>query len=177
MGDIAVQGNNFPLVNTKEYQISISPKLLLQLSTVNLGCSGSILIPSAQIRPETFTNSLTLSDDVIFKKQTTDHNQRMKTSMDIRVVMGDAVELTFKGLHAFLDGAVQVRQVLSGPVNATGELTVKKGEYKAYGQDLEVEQGQLMFTGGPLTNPAINLRASKKIDNNASVYSGSDQAL
>ncbi|MEM7565219.1 MAG: translocation/assembly module TamB domain-containing protein [Pseudomonadota bacterium] len=33
------------------------------------------------------------------------------------------------------------------------------GSYRAYGQHLDVEQGRFVFTGGPLTNPGLDVRA------------------
>lgn len=176
-GDLTLQGTDFPIINTQEYQIHISPQLNLKLSPSILNISGTILVPYAQVRPQTFTNSLTLSDDVIYKVDDEVQPSILNTSMDVQVEMGNQVELTLKGLHALLEGKVHVKQVSQGPITGTGELLVKKGEYKAYGQDLAVEQGQLLFTGGRLDNPGINLRASKNIDNNTTNLSSSNQLI
>jgi translocation and assembly module TamB len=46
---------------------------------------------------------------------------------------------------------------------ATGELQVNEGEYRAYSRELEVERGRLLFTGGPATDPGVDLRASRKL--------------
>jgi len=91
--------------------------------------------------------------------------------------MGNEVELTVKGLHANLGGMVHLKQVPQGSINAVGELSVSKGEYKAYGQDLTIEQGELIFTGGGVTNPGINLRAAKKIDTTTTSTAGSNQSF
>jgi translocation and assembly module TamB len=45
-----------------------------------------------------------------------------------------------------------------------GELVVKDGIYKAYGQDLTLERGRVIFAGGPLNNPGLDLRAYRKAD-------------
>lgn len=174
-GDFLLQGSDFPIVNTKEYQINITPQLKLNLSSSLLNISGSILVPYAQIKPQSFTNSLSLSEDVVYKTNEKEQPSLFNTSMDVRVDMGNQVELTFKGLHAILDGNVQVKKVAQGSINANGELSVKKGEYKAYGQDLAIEQGQLIYTGGRLDSPGINLRASKTIENSTATFSGSNQ--
>jgi translocation and assembly module TamB len=44
-----------------------------------------------------------------------------------------------------------------------GELEVKEGEYSAYGRELEIERGKLVFNGGPVTDPGVDLRASREL--------------
>jgi translocation and assembly module TamB len=179
MGDLVLQGTDFQIMNTKEYQINVSPQMNLNFTPSSLNITGSVLIPFAQIKPQTFSNSITLSEDVVFKTKndTPPTPTQFNTSLDLRVEMGNGVELTFKGLHATLTGTVNLKKLPQGPVNATGELNVKKGEYKAYGQDLAIEQGELIFTGGRLDNPGINLRASKKIDTTTASTSGVNQSF
>lgn len=173
-GDISIEGIAFPIVNTREYQITANPNLNLKLTPSHIDITGSVLIPSAHIAPQTFTNSLTLSDDVVYKNERDAQPSFLNTSMNLAIEMGKDVQLTLKGLQATLEGKVNVRQLPRGPINATGELSVVKGQYKAYGQDLAIEQGQLIFTGGRIDNPGINLRASKKINNaNTSLSSNS----
>ncbi len=36
------------------------------------------------------------------------------------------------------------------------------GKYTAYGRKLDIERGRLIFTGGPIDNPGIDLRAIKE---------------
>ncbi|WP_241480403.1 translocation/assembly module TamB domain-containing protein [Legionella norrlandica] len=175
-GSIAVEGSNFPIANNKEFQISMSPQLKMQFTPSKFDITGTILIPNAHIKPQTFTNSLAASDDIVFKnKNAQSPIPMLNTNMSVRVEMGEEVELTFKGLHANLAGTVTVNQLPRGAITANGELTVKKGEYKAYGQDLAIEQGQLIFTGGRLDNPGINIKASKNVSNAFGNLSGSSQ--
>ena len=176
-GEIIVNGDDFPIINSKEYQINLSPQLKLNIDATSLHISGTLLVPYAQIRPHTFSNSVTLSDDVVFKSTTKEVPSSFNSTMDVTVVMGEQVELTFKGLHALLVGDVHIKQLAQGAMNATGELNVKKGEYKAYGQDLAIEQGELVFTGGRIDNPGINLRASKNINTSSSQPTSSNQVF
>lgn len=164
-GELSMQGNAFPIINTQEYQISASPELKLSITPASLNITGSILIPKAQIKPTSFANSLTLSEDVVLKSAAAKPAPSpINTHVDINLKMGDAVEVAFKGLHALLAGTVNLKQQPQGPLTATGELSVKKGEYKAYGQNLTIQHGELLFTGGPINNPGINLKAEKSID-------------
>ncbi|MBA2649985.1 MAG: translocation/assembly module TamB domain-containing protein [Legionella sp.] len=163
-GNISLQGSQFPLITTPEYQLKVSPDLIMKFSKDQVGITGDVVIPYAQIKPQTLTNSMVLSDDVVYKKN---HQEAtpipFNTSMDVQLKMGDEVEVAIKGLHATLEGGIRLTQAPKEPLTANGVLSIKKGEYKAYGQILTVEQGQLMYVGGRLDNPGINLRASKKI--------------
>jgi translocation and assembly module TamB len=178
-GDITLQGADFPLMNTKEYQINISPQLNINFAASNMNITGSIIVPFAKIKPHTFANSITLSEDVVIQskltKNDTPPSPLFSSNMNIRVEMGNKVELSFKGLNATLGGTVTLKQVPLSPISALGELSVIKGTYKAYGQDLAIEQGQLIFTGGGLDNPGINLRASKIIDTTTASTAGTSQ--
>jgi translocation and assembly module TamB len=45
----------------------------------------------------------------------------------------------------------------------SGEFHIRQGSYRAYGQDLEIENGVISFPGGPLTQPGVNLRATRSV--------------
>src|SRR5699024_4210446 len=46
---------------------------------------------------------------------------------------------------------------------ASGQLTIASGQYKAYGVKLDIRKGVLLFSGGPINNPALNIRASRRV--------------
>ena len=48
------------------------------------------------------------------------------------------------------------------PTRATGELQVKDGEYVALARKLDIERGRLIFSGGLLVDPAVDIRAVKE---------------
>ena len=43
-----------------------------------------------------------------------------------------------------------------------GEIRLVGGRYKAYGQNLQIETGRLLFNGGSLAQPGVDLRAVRK---------------
>lgn len=178
-GELLIQGNNVVVMNTDEYQVHISPKVTLNYTQSILNINGTILVPYAQIKPTNFSSSLSASEDIVFKSQQgkAAPNSPLNTKMDIQIDMGKQVEVNTKGLHALLEGTVHLKQIPQGPINATGELNVTKGDYKAYNQNLDIEQGELFFTGGAIDNPGINVRAIKKINASASSITGTNQLL
>ena len=50
-----------------------------------------------------------------------------------------------------------------GAAVASGELEVRNGKYRAYTRELDVERGRLLFNGGPVTDPGVDLRATRKL--------------
>lgn len=175
-GLIHLDGNNFTLLNTPEYLVHISPKLLVEFNPTAVTVKGTIVIPKAQIKPQSFTNSVSLSEDVVFEGNERPVNP-LHVNTDVRLEMGDDVSLDVKGLKGFLTGAIRIHQLPQEPLNATGELNVKDGKYQAYGQDLAIEQGQLLFTGGSVLNPGIRVRAVRQFKNATNSFAGSNQLL
>jgi translocation and assembly module TamB len=174
LGQLLLQADHFPLIKTAQYNISLSPKLILRLTPSTLDISGDVLIPSAQLKLQSFSDSINLSDDVVFV-----HNPTTPFPLDIttnvQLTMGEQVALDVKGLHGRLDGSLQISKKSTSTTTAGGELHILEGKYRAYGQDLAIEQGQLLFTGGPIDNPGLNIRATRKFKNTGSGFSPSNQ--
>jgi translocation and assembly module TamB len=175
--DIALEGTEVPVINTEEYQITASPRLQMQYKKNLLQITGAIQVPQAHIKIQSFSNSVSLSNDVVFANKKPNLSSPVHTQMNVQVEMGKQVELTAKGLHATLAGTVTVKQAPQSAMSATGELNVVQGEYKAYAQNLSIEQGELFFTGGAIDNPGINLRASKNIDTSSTSVASTNQSL
>lgn len=174
-GAIKINGENFPLMKTAEYIINISPQLAIDFTAKMINLHGIILIPSAQLKPLSFSNSINLSEDAVF---VTDEKQTpipFNLTTDVQVKMGQDVAIAVEGLNGFLEGAIQVKQIPQSELFATGELSVRDGKYQAYGQDLIIDRGQLLFTGGSISNPGISLRAVRYFNNATSRFAGSNQ--
>lgn len=172
-GILLFSGDKLLVINSADYQIRLSPKLSLEILPDHLNLRGDLLIPQALLKPQSFSESVSLSEDVVFEDAKTAN--RLPIDMDLNVLMGSDVRLSIKGVNGFLDGAIRLRQQLSGPLTASGKLTVREGRYQAYGQTLTIEQGELVFTGGSINNPGINLRAIKQFNNSSANFSGSNQ--
>jgi translocation and assembly module TamB len=60
-----------------------------------------------------------------------------------------------------------VRESPGVPTTGSGQLVVA-GTYKAYGQDLTIKDGRLLFAGTPLDNPRLAIVAMREINDNLS---------
>ncbi|WP_244613259.1 autotransporter assembly complex protein TamB [Modicisalibacter radicis] len=79
--------------------------------------------------------------------------------LDVRVDLniGPDVRIAAYGLEAELTGDLQVRQG-SGPVQLFGDVNLINGEYSAFGQDLVIRKGQVLFSG-PASQPRLQFEA------------------
>jgi len=55
-----------------------------------------------------------------------------------------------------------VRSGYDAITRGTGELSVAEGQYTSYARKPDVQRGRLIFTGGPIADPGIDVRAQKQ---------------
>jgi len=66
-------------------------------------------------------------------------------------------------LDGRLTGSLSLRERPGKLATGRGELDVT-GNYRAYGQDLDIRRGKVLFTGGPVGNPGLDLLAIRELD-------------
>ncbi len=73
--------------------------------------------------------------------------------------LGDDFAVQGRGITTRLEGEVEIRSTkLNAPPRITGEVKTVKGQYRAYGQQLDVETGVARFNG-PFDNPSLDILA------------------
>jgi translocation and assembly module TamB len=88
--------------------------------------------------------------------------ERFEVMSTITLTLGDKVTVDTSGLTGRLIGSVTVRSGYDAITRATGELSVADGKYLAYARKLDIQRGRLIFTGGAVDDPGIDLRAIKE---------------
>ncbi|WP_236617037.1 autotransporter assembly complex protein TamB [Litchfieldella anticariensis] len=84
-------------------------------------------------------------------------NRGMAIDVRIDLVLGPDMQLEAYGLEAGLQGNLEVRQ-RSGPVQLFGDVNLIDGRFRAFGQDLLIRQGQIIFSG-PADQPLLQFEA------------------
>ncbi len=161
---LAIKGSELQAIDLPEYNVVISPELTLKFAQQNLQLQGNISIPYAEISPKNFSSTVTLPSDVVFvgSKQTKS-SLPFTTQLQINLQLGDKIHIAYNNLQTNLIGNIQITQLPGALVNAAGELSTKNGTYSAYGKTLTIQTGRLIYTGGSLMNPGLNISAIKKI--------------
>ena len=83
-------------------------------------------------------------------------------SMNLTLDLNNAVRFSGEGLDVTLGGQLNLVANPGQEVLGIGTVSVVKGRYKAYGQDLEISKGSISFVG-PLSNPNLNIRAERRL--------------
>lgn len=162
---LKVKGTNIRFMNTNEVKALMSPDLMIGLTAKDVSITGKILIPEADIHlkdiPET---SIDESEDtfVVGERKPTEQVSAIRIKPDVVIQLGDKVKLNAFGLRAKLSGSVKITHNRSD-ILAIGSLRVTDGKFQAYGQDLEIKNGRLIFNGSPKI-VGMDIRATRKID-------------
>jgi translocation and assembly module TamB len=159
-GELTMKGDRLLLVDVPEARVFASPDLRFTVADRRIGVNGSVTVPEARIRPAETAGAVLVSADerVVRTEFEAKDDERFEIETDVRLVLGDSVDLEAYGLTGRVSGSVRARTSPREAAVATGELEVHEGEYQAYGRELEVERGRLLFTGGPATDPHEAIR-------------------
>ena len=162
-GQLHLDGTNLRVVDVPEAQIDASPNLDFKVAARQIDITGSVAVPYAKIVPTDLTGAVTSSsDEVVVGEESQNPADRFKVRTQITMTLGPNVNIDTMGLTGQLAGSITVRSGYDPITRATGELAVQKGQYAAYGRQLEIQRGRLIFTGGPIDNPGIEIRAIKR---------------
>lgn len=83
--------------------------------------------------------------------------------LDLRVRADNELYVTGMGLESEWKTDMRVTGTTAAP-RVVGKLEVIRGTYSFSGRRFDLERGIISFNGGPLTNPALNIRAETRID-------------
>jgi autotransporter translocation and assembly factor TamB len=193
--DLALAGERFEVYDTPDARALLSPDLQLAWRDNTLTLRGQVAVPQADISPQIRLGPgsggeavpaeaapgqvIAPSPDVVVVSETlqvapqdTAPVAPFRIDSRLRVVMGDKVRIKAVGLVSRIAGAVDFTNTPEQPTLiplAKGRFSLEEGTFRAFGQDLEIETGQLIFEDVPATEPEINLRAVRWIDNDPKV--------
>lgn len=156
----SVKGANVLVMNNRDGRLLVSPDGTFVVAADSVVIRGALGIPEGKLATSQHSEKLMRpSRDLEVIGGTPQHDYHLYA--DVRVVIGDNVQIDAYGLKGTAEGALLVYDRPGWPASATGELRIKEGTYRAYGQDLQIERGRLMFGGGPLKNPGLDIRVSR----------------
>jgi translocation and assembly module TamB len=122
-----------------------------------------VKVPYAKIVPADLTGAVRASsDEVLVGEEKQDASQRFEVMSTITLSLLDKVSIDTTGLTGRLHGNITVRSGYEPITSATGELSIEQGKYTAYARKLDIQRGRLIFTGGPINDPGIDIRAIKE---------------
>jgi translocation and assembly module TamB len=120
-------------------------------------------VPLARIQPADLTNAvLPSADEVLVGPTEQVEKDPFRITSEITMTLGEKVTISTYGLSGHVTGSITERTQPDEPTRATGELQVKDGQYTALARKLDIERGRLIFSGGLLEDPGVDIRAVKE---------------
>ena len=162
--EISIKGKEFLVSSIPEAKVLVSPDLRVKIQNNNIDIQGDVYIPNAKLQPKDLTTAAHVSKDVVIINRDQKPEEKWSLVTQVRLTLGDRVDFYGFGFEGRFGGSLLLIDKPGQLTTATGELTIPEGRYRAYGQRLEVEHGRLLFTGGPLSNPGLDLRAVRHIN-------------
>ncbi|MCG7598483.1 translocation/assembly module TamB [Halomonas sp. McH1-25] len=188
VAELGVEGTQSPLlVDMPEFgRLRVAPDLDIRATPELLRIRGDVQVPWARLsvsRSESPPSAVAPSSDEVIITREDEARAReaarqaleeateggdeaaaqalqeagMRLDVAVDVSLGPDVQLEAYGLEAELQGDLQVRQA-TGPVQLFGEINLNDGRYQAFGQDLIIRRGQVLFSG-PASQPRLQFEA------------------
>jgi translocation and assembly module TamB len=165
VGKLWITGERFRVVDLPPTFIDISPDLKVELSGRNVSIRGDVLVDRATLAPVDVSMSTSPSpDQILVGVPDPASDERFDIDTDITVRMSDQIAIDAFGLTGTLSGSLQIQQAPRQPPLARGTLAVKDGYFSAYGTNLDIERARLIFSGGPVDNPGMDVRAERYVE-------------
>lgn len=161
--NLTVKGAELGFQDGEEYAVSFSPDLTINASTKGADLTGSLSVPSAQVKIKSLPETVVLpSSDVVLVDS---ENMNTKSSYPVNLSVELAIDpqknrqvtLEAFGLNTAIQGALSVKGS-TDRLSATGEINLQNGRYEAWGQQLLIQDGELRFSG-PVDEPFLYARA------------------
>ncbi|HEX6636279.1 MAG TPA: translocation/assembly module TamB domain-containing protein [Steroidobacteraceae bacterium] len=169
-----VRGQNFQAADIPAANVTVTPDLQLTGNPQGYLLKGELTIPRADINLQKLPQdkSPNASPDVVVVRngkevQPASQASAMPLEAVVTVKLGEDIKIAGYGLESTVSGELEVRESPGVPTTGSGQLMVS-GRYKAYGQDLTIKEGRLLFAGTPLDNPRLAIVAMREIDDNLS---------
>ena len=160
-----VSGENFQVLQQQQIKANISPSIDLTASSEAIRIEGVTRIPYARADIKSLPPSATrVSKDVVIiddESATETVVAGIPVFINLDLEIGKDVHFNGFGLDSKLVGKLNILQSPPRALLTTGYVSVVDGKYKAYGQELEIERGQLLFQG-PYDNPGLDILAVRE---------------
>lgn len=190
--DLTVNGERVEVYDTADARVLVSPDLRFGFSDEVLRLRGRVVVPEARITPQLGIRPglsaqdpaagaapepgrvIAPSGDVVILGEPREEAALEEPALPFRLdsqvelVLGEEVRVNALGFAGGIAGGLSFlnRPWDRSPIPiADGRLSVEGGTFRQFGQDLEIETGEVIFRQVPVTEPEVHLRAVRWIDN------------
>jgi translocation and assembly module TamB len=150
--------------------MTASPNLALAYTADRLELDGRLRIDRARLGlPPGSEDRVPNSPDVVVVGRDEQEDQTEAPPLrdivgNVELQLGNDVRLSAAGMETRIAGALELAWAPGRTLPlADGTLELVDGSYSAYGQNLRVTEGDVLFTGRPVDNPVLQIEAVRTI--------------
>lgn len=160
--ELTLTGDRLPFHFEPYARVELEPDITLAFQDGDLEIRGRVDVPRGEIEiRELPAQAVSVSEDEVIVGVEEEEPAVRSIKMDVTVVVGDdRVSFNGFGVTGDLEGTLRI----GNDMDTRGSLQLVKGQYEAYGQELELRRARLVFVG-PLTEPYLDIEAVRKVDN------------
>lgn len=169
---ISAKGERVRVTFPPMVKLDISPDIRFEATPELLSLKGLVEIPWARIEVKDIPPDVVKvsSHEVMLNDQlqpVLPQKAHIPIYTDVNIHVGKDVSMDAFGLQAQLEGRLNVHQHQQG-IQLKGQINIPSGSFRAYGQDLLVKKGILLFSG-PM-KPLLDIEAIRNPDSITSGY-------
>jgi translocation and assembly module TamB len=165
--EILAEGERFAFADVDWLRLQASPRIELSSSNGEMLLDGDIRIDQLRAgMPPGAEDRVAASEDirVMGENDAEDEVTGPPFRGRLGIELGDDARLGAIGLNTQLAGGIELQwEPESALPRGRGVIRLPSGSYRAYGQNLEINDGEIIFTGHPLDNPRLDIRAIRDI--------------
>lgn len=165
-GSLTIQGEDLQAQYPGMGRVRVSPDIAVSLGE-ETRITGQVDIPWARILVKSLpASAVALSDDVVVvydDQPPPAPPVSLPLAMKVAIRLGNDVKLDAMGLKTDVSGGITIRQESGRPMAGNGQLVLTNGRFRAYGQNLIIKEGRILFSG-PLDRPFLNVEANRDPD-------------
>jgi translocation and assembly module TamB len=167
-----LKGERFQTYYLPNLKIQSSPKLEFQGTPQKITVRGEIVLSDVHIYEVSAPGAAGTSSDVVMIDQPPAGKSSLSMDIQVRVILGDQVQVKAGGIDARLAGGVDLKIIGLKPEEATarGEIRLTQGTYGGYGLALRIDRGRFIYSGGPVDNPDLDILALRRPDDLEKMY-------
>ncbi|SQA85720.1 Family of uncharacterised function (DUF490) [Citrobacter freundii] len=164
---VAAKGSRVRITVPPMVRLDVSPDVVFEATPSLFTLDGNVDVPWARIVVHDLPESAVgVSSDMVMLNNNLQPEKPQTAGIPINsnlnIHVGNNVRLDAFGLKARLTGDLKVVQDKQG-LGLNGQINIPSGRFHAYGQDLIVRKGELLFSGPP-DQPLLNIEAIRNPD-------------
>jgi translocation and assembly module TamB len=166
---LTMSGQHFQVINTTDMAVEVSPQLDLTYEGTSARLEGQILVPFGRVQVDQRGKAgpIEPSKDVVMVSSHPQTKEAGSAPLSITarvrlIVPENSFDLNAYGLAGRPYGEVTAIDLPGKPTVGVGQLQIDSGTFQAYGANLNLDRARLLFTNGPIDDPTLDIRASRK---------------